>query len=122
MHRDDARWRASAPLWCLSLWHTRHVFNPHPDPPMSNAADEVALLRGEIEILMQEREQLLLTVGAASVLVANLQAEALPESALDAGDILAESLNALPEDLLREALERVRPLVERDLEQAGGES
>lgn len=89
---------------------------------MSNAADEVALLRGEIEILMQEREQLLLTVGAASVLVANLQAEALPESALDAGDILAESLNALPEDLLREALERVRPLVERDLEQAGGES
>ncbi len=89
---------------------------------MSTAADEVALLRGEIELLVQEREQLLLTVGAASVLVANLQAEALPESALDAGDILAESLNALSEELLREALERVRPLVERDLEQAGGES
>lgn len=83
--------------------------------------DEIALLRGEIEILMNEREQLLLTVGAASVLVANLQADALPESALDAGDILAESLNGLPEELLHEALERVRPLVERDLAQAAGE-
>lgn len=83
--------------------------------------DHNAPLRGEIEILMQEREQLLLTVGAASVLVANLQAEALPEAALDAGDVLAEALNQLPEELLREALERVRPLVERDLEQAGGE-
>jgi hypothetical protein len=90
--------------------------------PTATPTDETALLRDEIEILMQEREQLLLTVGAASVLVANLQAEALPESALDAGDILAESLNALPEELLREALERVRPLVERDLEQAGGEA
>lgn len=85
-------------------------------------AGEAALLRGEIEILMQEREQLLLAVGAASVLVANLQAETLPESALDPGDILAEALNALPEELLREALERVRPLVVRDLEQAGGKT
>ncbi|MCA3130775.1 MAG: hypothetical protein ING70_09225 [Rhodocyclaceae bacterium] len=84
-------------------------------------ADEVALLRGEIEILMQEREQLLLSVGAASVLVANLQAEALPEEALDAGDVLAEALNSLPEELLHEALERVRPLVERDLEKVDGE-
>lgn len=90
--------------------------------PTATPADETALLRDEIEILMQEREQLLLTVGAASVLVANLQAETLPESALDAGDILAGSLNALPEELLREALERVRPLVERDLDQAGGEA
>lgn len=78
--------------------------------------DEIALLRKEIEILMAERETLLRTVGAASVFVANLEPDALPESSWNAGDILAECLNAMPEDTLHEALKLVRPLVEKDLE------
>ena len=66
--------------------------------PNVTASNEVALLRAELELLMTERENLLRTVGAASVFIANLDAETLPEAAWDAGDILAECLNDLPED------------------------
>lgn len=76
--------------------------------------DEVAMLRTQIEMLMAEREGLLRTVGAASVFVANLTAEDLPEDAIVPADVLASSLNALSEDTLRDALETVRPELEDD--------
>jgi hypothetical protein len=78
--------------------------------------NDAELLRAEIEMLMSERESLLRTIGAASVFFANLSADELPESAYDAADVLAKCLDTLPEACLGEALELVRPLVERDLE------
>ncbi|MEO8038390.1 MAG: hypothetical protein ABI794_06440 [Betaproteobacteria bacterium] len=104
----------------LSLWHhAANIMVTRGSHMATNpAANEVAMLRAQIELLMTERENLLRTVGAASVFIANLDAETLPEAAWDAGDILAECLNDLPEDTLHDALELVRPLVVKDLENA----
>jgi hypothetical protein len=74
--------------------------------------DEIAMLRAEIEMLMNERQALLRTTGAAAVFVANLDSEALPETTYAVADILAHSLNDLSEDTLRDALELVRPAIE----------
>jgi hypothetical protein len=72
--------------------------------------DEIQLLRKEIELLMGERQSLLQTVGAAAVLVANLDSDALPddEDTIDAAEMLAEQLNGLTEETLKDALESVR--------------
>lgn len=71
---------------------------------------EVRLLREEIELLMSERQKLLQVTGAAAVLVANLDSETLPEDqdTIDAAELLAESLNALSEETLKDALDSVR--------------
>jgi hypothetical protein len=71
---------------------------------------EVRLLRDELELLMLERQKLLQVVGAAAVLVANLDSETLPQDqdTIDAAELLAESLNALSEESLKDALESVR--------------
>jgi hypothetical protein len=71
--------------------------------------EEVRLLREEIELLMAERQTLLRVTGAAAVLVANLDEETLPQDqdTIDAAEVLAESLNALPEETLKDALEAV---------------
>ncbi len=68
---------------------------------------EIELLSREIEMLMAERARLLKVVGAAAVLVANTDAGALPEGAMDAAEMLSETLNALPEETLKDALESV---------------
>lgn len=73
---------------------------------------EVELLSQEIEMLMNERARLLRVVGAAAVLVANTDAETLPEAVVDAAEELSEALNALPEESLRDALESVHAEVE----------
>ena len=73
---------------------------------------EVDLLSKEIEMLMAERGHLLKVVGAAAVLVANTDAGALPKAALDAAETLSESLNALREETLKDALDSVRAEVE----------
>lgn len=72
--------------------------------------EEVRLLRKEIELMMGERQTLLQVVGAAAVLVANLDSDALPQDqdTIDAAELLAESLNDLPEETLKDALEAVR--------------
>jgi len=100
------------------VWQDASYPNRGSAMPNVTASNEVALLRAELELLMTERENLLRTVGAASVFIANLDAETLPEAAWDAGDILAECLNDLPEDTLHDALELVRPLMVKDLENA----
>ena len=85
---------------------------------MSQHDEEIAMLRAELEGLMQERANLLLTVGAAAAFVADLDSGTLPDSAIDAAELLASSLNELDEDCLREALE----LVATRREAAGDES
>ena len=72
--------------------------------------DDVSLLRDEIEMLMNERRQLLQVTGAAAVFVANLDTDSLPDEAdtIDAAEMLAEQLNGLSEETLKDALESVR--------------
>jgi hypothetical protein len=76
--------------------------------------DEIRLLRGEIEMLMNERSQLLQVTGAAAVFVANLDTDTLPDDAdtIDAAQMLAEQLNGLCEETLKDALEPVRAEVD----------
>jgi hypothetical protein len=75
--------------------------------------EEIQLLRKEIELLMAERQGLLQVVGSAAVLVANLDSDALPddEETIDAAEMLAEQLNSLTEETLKDALESVRAQV-----------
>jgi hypothetical protein len=79
---------------------------------MSMNNQEVAMLREEVEMLMQERTRLLKVVGAAAVLVANTDPETLRDEAMDAAEMLSETLNALPEETLKDALESVQAEVE----------
>jgi hypothetical protein len=71
--------------------------------------EEIRLLRDEIELLMNERRQLLQVTGAAAVFVANLDTETLPDEmgTIDAAEMLAEQLNGLSEETLKDALESV---------------
>ena len=73
---------------------------------------EVEMLSKEIEMLMNERTRLLKVVGAAAVLVANTDVKKLPGTAMDAAEMLSETLNALPEETLKDALESVQAQVE----------
>ena len=77
-------------------------------------AQEIAMLRAEVEILMSERQALLRAAGAAAVFVANLDSETLPEDTYAVADLLAHALNDLPEDTLRDALEAARPPAEEN--------
>lgn len=73
---------------------------------------EVELLSNEIEILMNERGRLLRVVGAAAVLVANTDPKSLQIGAMNAAEMLSETLNALSEETLKDALESVQAEVE----------
>jgi len=75
---------------------------------MTMNKQEVDMLGEEVEMLMQERTRLLKVVGAAAVLVANTDPESLREEAMYAAEMLSETLNALPEETLRDALESVQ--------------
>ena len=73
------------------------------------------MLRGEMELLMAERDGLLKIAGAAAAFVANVDVTALPRGCWDAADLLGESLNEVPEDTLRDALSAVEAEVEFDI-------
>jgi len=62
------------------------------------------MLTKEIEILMAERGKLLRVAGAAAQFVAVMDSRNLPEKVATEAEILAESVNALPEDTLKDAL------------------
>jgi hypothetical protein len=79
---------------------------------MSMNNQEVAMLREEVEMLMGERSRLLKVVGAAAVLVANTDPKSVRDEALDAAEMLSETLNALPEETLKDALESVHAVAE----------
>lgn len=79
---------------------------------MNMNKQEADMLGEEVEMLMQERARLLKVVGAAAVLVANTDPGSLREEAMDAAEMLSETLNALPEETLKDALESVHAEVE----------
>jgi hypothetical protein len=62
------------------------------------------MLSQEIELLMAERSKLLRVAGAAAQFVAVMESKRLPEEVATEAEILAESVNALTEDTLRDAL------------------
>jgi hypothetical protein len=62
------------------------------------------MLSNEIEMLMAERARLLRVAGAAAQFVAVMESRSLPEKVATEAEILAESVNALPEDTLKDAL------------------
>ncbi len=62
------------------------------------------MLGEEIEMLMAERARLLRVAGAAAQFVAAMESRSLPERIATEAEILAESVNELPEDTLRDAL------------------
>ena len=66
---------------------------------------EISMLRAELEMLMSERQTLLRITGAAAAFVAELDADVLPEETLEAAELLAEYINAAPEETMRDALE-----------------
>ncbi len=69
---------------------------------------EISMLRTEIEMLMNERQSLLNTVGAAARFIACLNSSQLPKEACETAKKLSESLNQLSEDTLQDALEKVK--------------
>jgi hypothetical protein len=62
------------------------------------------MLGRELDLLMAERAGLLRVAGAAAQFVALMESRALPESVATEAELLAESVNALSEDTLRDAL------------------
>lgn len=76
--------------------------------------EEIALLRREIEMLMGERQALLEVVGAAAALIAGLDSKHLPVAAVEAADMVATSINRLPEETLQDALAAIDAEIEED--------
>lgn len=62
------------------------------------------MLSKEIELLMAERSRLLRVAGAAAQFVAVMESRNLPEEVATEAELLAESVNDLPEDTLKDAL------------------
>jgi hypothetical protein len=83
--------------------------------PLAQKEQEIAMLRTELELLMKERQGLLKIAGAAAAFIANMDAQALPKAAYEAADLLAESLNSVPDETLRDALTAIKAEVEFDI-------
>lgn len=79
---------------------------------MPHRDQEIALLRRELEMLMGERQALLRVVGASAALIAGLDSRRLPVGAVEAADVVATSINALPEETLQDALTSVHAEIE----------
>jgi hypothetical protein len=85
---------------------------------MPQRDQEIALLREELEMLMGERQAILRVVGAATALIASLDSKRLPVGAVEAADMVATSINQLPEETLQDALAAVNAEIEEDASKA----
>jgi len=79
---------------------------------MSNRENEITMLRRELEMLMSERQSILRVVGASAALIACLDSKHLPVGAVEAADVVATSINCLPEETLQDALSAVHAEIE----------
>lgn len=70
--------------------------------------EEITMLREELELLMTERQRLIRIAGAAAAFVAELDTKSLPAETYEAAEFLAEFLNDLSEETLRDSLEAVK--------------
>ena len=64
----------------------------------ANNSAESNMLRAELELLMKEREILLIIAGAAAGLIAELNTHDLPVRTVEAADLLATTINKLSEE------------------------
>jgi hypothetical protein len=76
-------------------------------------SNENNMLRAELELLMKERENLLIIAGAATGLIAELNTHDLPIRTVEAADLLATTINKLSEETLQDALGAVHASIER---------
>ncbi len=74
----------------------------------TNDMTEAEMLRGEVEMLMADREKLLRLAGASAKFVEKVNIARLPVSVIPLAEAIASSVNALSEDTLREALLTVK--------------
>ena len=81
---------------------------------MPHRDQEIVMLRRELEILMNERQTLLRVVGATAALIASLNSKHLPLGAVESADLVATSINALPEETLQDALSAVSAEIEQE--------
>lgn len=72
---------------------------------------EDGMLRAELELLMRERDTLLKITGVAAGLIAELNTSDLPIRTVEAADLLATTINQLPEELLQDALNAVHATI-----------
>ena len=75
-------------------------------------SNENNMLRAELELLMKERDTLLIIAGAATGLIAELATDDLPIRTVEAADLLATTINQLSEETLQDALSAVHASIE----------
>jgi len=80
--------------------------------PNTQYSAENSMLRSELELLMKERENLLIIAGAAAGLIAELNTEDLPIRTVEAADLLATSINNMSEETLQDALNAVHASID----------
>jgi len=80
--------------------------------PNTNHSAENSMLRAELELLMKEREKLLIIAGAAAGLIAELNTADLPIRTVEAADVLATNINNISEETLQDALASVHATIE----------
>ncbi|MBE2258706.1 MAG: hypothetical protein IAE88_07600 [Rhodobacteraceae bacterium] len=81
---------------------------------MRQRSEKTSMLGRELDILMGERQTLLQVVGASAALIASLDSRALPPAAVKSADLVATTINALPDETLREALVAVRAEIDQE--------
>ena len=79
--------------------------------PLNLKNEEIAMLRGELEMLMRERQALLRIAGSAAVFIAELDPEVLPEETYEAAEMLAECLNEASEETINDALSAMKAAI-----------
>ena len=79
---------------------------------MSHRSEKLSMLGRELELLMGERQTLLQVVGATAALIASLDSSHLPLGAVKPADLVASTINALPDETLQDALAAVHAEIE----------
>lgn len=77
----------------------------------TSQSEENSMLRTELEILMKERDSLLVIAGISAGLIAELNSQDLPLRTVEAADLLATTINQLPEETLQDALSAVHATI-----------
>ncbi|MBK7677356.1 hypothetical protein [Accumulibacter sp.] len=81
---------------------------------MRHRSEKLSMLGRELELLMGERQTLLQVVGATAALIASLDSSQLPLGAVKPADLVASTINALPDETLQDALAAVHAEIEEE--------
>ena len=81
---------------------------------MRHRSEKLSMLGRELELLMGERQTLLQVVGVTAALIASLDSSQLPLGAVKPADLVASTINALPDETLQDALAAVHAEIEEE--------